>query len=76
MNGLRIEFQDQVNFVILDWDIPEDHAFGTGLGMTNHPNFLSIAPNSNEVVRGLYAVAEERRAAKRWWRNSSRATAD
>ena len=54
MNGLRIEFQDRVNFVILDWDIPEDHAFGTGLGMTNHPNFLSIAPNSNEVVRGLY----------------------
>ena len=23
--------------------------------MTYHPNFLSIAPNSDEVVRGLYA---------------------
>ncbi len=43
-----------MNFVILDWDIPADHAFGTGLGMTYHPNFLSIAPNSDEVVRGLY----------------------
>ena len=55
MNGLRIEFQDRVNFVILDWDTPDEHAFGTGLGMTYHPNFLSIAPNSDEVVRGLYA---------------------
>ena len=55
MNGLRIEYQDRVNFVILDWDIGEDHAYGKSLGMVYHPNFLSIAPDSDEVVRGLYA---------------------
>ena len=54
MNGLRLEFQDRVNFVILDWDIPEENRYGKSLGMTYHPNFLSIAPNSDEVVRGLY----------------------
>ena len=56
MNGLRLEFQDRVNFVILDWDISADHQLGRDLGFTYHPNFAAIAPNSNEVVQGLYAA--------------------
>ena len=54
MNGLRLEFQDRVNFVMLDWDIPEDKALGRRLGLTYHPNFAAVAPNSDEVVDGIY----------------------
>ncbi len=56
MNELRLEFQDQVNFVILDWDIPEEKAFGMGLGFSYHPNFATLEPNSNEVVDTLFAA--------------------
>ena len=56
MNRLRLEFQDRVNFVILDWDIPEEKQFGMSLGFSYHPNFATIAPNSNEVVQPLYAA--------------------
>ncbi len=54
MNGLRIEFQDRVNFVILDWDTRAEKAFGFDLGLTSHPNFATVGPNSIEVVRPLY----------------------
>ena len=54
MNGLRIEFQDRVNFVILDWGSSEDHWYGMSLGFESHPNFATIAPNSDEVVEYLF----------------------
>ena len=55
MNRLRLEFQDRVNFVILDWTIPADKDFAMTLGLRYHPNYAAIAPNSNEVVEPLYA---------------------
>ena len=57
MNGLRLEFQDRVNFVILDWSLRADRTFARSLNLTYHPNYASIAPNSAEVVRGLYSEA-------------------
>lgn len=56
MNRLRLEFQDRVNFVILDWDIPAERSLGFGLGFDYHPNFATLKPNSDEVVDGLYAA--------------------
>ena len=43
-----------MNFVLLDWDKPEDKALGKRLGLTYHPNFAAVAPNSDEVVDGIY----------------------
>ena len=54
MNGLRLEYQDRVNFVILDWTIRADKDLARALNLTYHPNYASIKPNSNEVVEGLY----------------------
>ena len=59
MNGLRLEYQDRVNFVILDWDIPADHALGMSLGFRYHPNFATIEANSNEVTRRLFAAPRD-----------------
>ena len=56
MNRLRLEFQDRVNFVILDWDIPAEKSVGFGLGFDYHPNFATLKPNSNEVVGKLFAA--------------------
>ena len=56
MNGLRLEYQDRVNFVILDWDIPADHQFGMRLGFTYHPNFAAIPANSDDVAERLFAA--------------------
>ena len=56
MNRLRLEFQDRVNFVILDWDLSADHKLGKDLGFTYHPNFATIAPNSNDVQERLFAA--------------------
>ena len=57
MNGLRLEFQDRVNFVILDWTIRADKDFARTLELTYHPNYAAIAPNSNEVVNKLLLEA-------------------
>ena len=54
MNGLRIEFQDRVNFVILDWDTRAEKAFGFDLNLGYHPNFATIVANSDEVVEYLF----------------------
>ena len=56
MNGLRLEFQDRVNFVVLDLDDRDDRALARTLGLAGHPNFGTFAANSNEVVDGLYAA--------------------
>ena len=55
MNRLRLEFQNRVNFVILDWTIRDDRDFARTMDLTYHPNYAAIAPNSNEVVKPLYA---------------------
>ena len=55
MNGLRIEYQDRVNFVILDWDKRStDRAFAGTLGLTTHPSFGAVTANSDDVVRALH----------------------
>ena len=42
MHGLRPEYQQQVNFVVLDYDLPEDLALARELGVARHPAFAVI----------------------------------
>ena len=56
MNRLRLEFQDRVNFVILDWDISAQKDLGIDLGFDYHPNFATLEPNSDEPVERLFAA--------------------
>ena len=53
MNRLRLEFQDRVNFVILDWAKPADKRLAQDLGATYHPYFATLEPNSDEIVERL-----------------------
>lgn len=44
MHGLRVQYQDRVNFVILDYDLPEDVALARALGVARHPAYALIGP--------------------------------
>ncbi len=56
MNRLRLEFQDRVNFVILDWAKPADKRLAMHLGFDYHPRFATLKPNSDEEVDSLHAA--------------------
>ena len=45
MHGLRPEYQDEVNFVILDFDINEQHDLAADMAAARHPAFAVIPPN-------------------------------
>ena len=46
MHRLRPEYQDQVNFVILDYDIAEQREFAGEMGVARHPAFTVLPPDS------------------------------
>lgn len=56
MNRLRLEFQDRVNFVILDWAIAADRRLAMDLGFNYHPRFATLKPNSDDEVDSLHAA--------------------
>lgn len=59
MHGLRNEYQDRVNFVILDYDDPADHALARDLGIAQHPAYGLVAPDSDEVVSRIFGPQPE-----------------
>jgi thioredoxin-like negative regulator of GroEL len=42
VHGLRIEYQDRINFVILDYDRSEDYGLAQDMGVAAHPAFAVI----------------------------------
>jgi hypothetical protein len=46
VHGLRPDYQDEVNFVVLDYDIKEQRAFAAEMAAARHPAFAVIPPNS------------------------------
>jgi hypothetical protein len=59
VHGLRAEYQDRVNFVILDYDGDEDHAFARDLELARHPAYGLVAPDSDEVVARVFGPQTE-----------------
>ncbi len=58
MYGLREQYQDQINFVILDWDIKDENNLAEDLGVRAHPAIGFVAPDG-EVVRRLFGPQRE-----------------
>ncbi|MXW24376.1 MAG: hypothetical protein F4X80_08185 [Chloroflexi bacterium] len=61
MHGLRNEYQDRVNFVILDFDIREDRALAERLGINAHPAYATVGPAADEVVTRFFGPTPERK---------------
>lgn len=59
MHGLRAEYQDRVNFVILDYDLRDDTELARALGVRAHPAFAVVAADSDEVVERLFGPLTE-----------------
>ncbi len=45
MNRYRLEYQDRINFVLLDFDVDEEVALAREMGIAAHPAFGVIPPN-------------------------------
>lgn len=59
MHGLRPEYQERINFVVLDYDRAEDAALAERLGVLAHPAFAVVRPDSDEVTQRLYGPLAE-----------------
>jgi hypothetical protein len=49
VNGLRIAYQDRVNFVVLDYDRRDDRSLARRLGIEDHPAYAIIEASSDRV---------------------------
>ena len=54
MHGLRVEYQDRLNFVVLDFDRDEDSNLAKLLGIAKHPAYALIMSDSDEVVARIF----------------------
>ena len=59
MHGLRHEYQDRVNFVILDFDLDADRSLAADLGVARHPAYGVVAPDSAEVTARAFGPQTE-----------------
>lgn len=59
MNRLRLEFQDRVNFVLLDLEKRDEAALARSLGLGGHPNFGTLKPNSDDRVDAYFTAPTE-----------------
>lgn len=56
---LRPEYQDDVNLVVLDFDLEADAELARSLGAWAHPAWAVIAPDSNEVLERRFGPLNE-----------------
>ena len=63
MHGLRPEYQDRINFVILDYDVHEEFEFARQMGIANHPAFGVIPPDSGpeQIGRRVFGAQSNTR---------------
>jgi len=63
VHGLRPEYQERVNFVILDYDREEDLGLARRLGVAYHPAYALVAAGGEgaEVAQRLLGPQTEQR---------------
>ncbi len=63
MHGLRSEYQDRINFVILDYDVREELEFARQMGIANHPAYGVIPPDSGpeQIARRIFGPQPQTR---------------
>jgi len=59
VHGLRYEYQDRVNFVILDYDVEADTRLAKQLGVHTHPAFAAIAVDGVKVTSRQFGPLQE-----------------
>lgn len=66
MHGLRPEYQDRINFVILDYDSEEELELARELEIAAHPAFTIIPPNGapGDHVEHIFGPLSEEQLRK------------
>jgi len=61
VHGLRPEYQERVNFVILDYDLAADLDLARTLGVARHPAFAVLPPGGgpDSVAQRLFGPQTE-----------------
>lgn len=70
VHGFRAEYQDRLNFVILDFDLDDDISFAEEMGVAQHPAYAIVEPNGGpdavvqrifgpQTIDGLRSVIED-----------------
>jgi thioredoxin-like negative regulator of GroEL len=65
VSRLRPQYQDRINFVILDYDLPADKALSKSLGVHAHPAFAVIDANGSRVVERFFGPQQEQQLRER-----------
>ena len=53
MHGFRPQYQDRVNFVVLDYNADADFELAEHLGVARHPAFAVLPPDSDRPAKRL-----------------------
>ena len=60
MHGLREEYQDRINFVILDFDQSAERDLARELGVGRHPSFAVVThPTPDDVLKTTFGPLRE-----------------
>ena len=59
MHGLRYEYQDRVNFVILDYDSEADGRLAQRLGVRAHPAYALVATDGERVTERKFGPLDD-----------------
>ena len=65
MSGLRPQYQDRINFVILDYDLEADTVLAKRLGVHAHPAFAVVEPDSDRVTERFFGPQQEQQLRAR-----------
>ena len=61
MHGLRAEYQDRINFVILDFDVEAERDLARQLGVGRHPAFAVVTAGADDVAATHFGPQPEAR---------------
>lgn len=59
VSALRPQYQDRINFVVLDYDLAGDTVLAKRLGIHAHPAFAVVEPDSDRVVERFFGPQDE-----------------
>lgn len=66
VSGLRPQYQDRINFVVLDYDLPSDTVLAKRLGVHAHPAFALVEPDSDRVIERFFGPQDEKQLRARF----------
>ena len=59
MHGLREEYQDRINFVVLDFDVRAERDLARELGVGRHPSFAVVTSDAGDVLKTTFGPLRE-----------------